>query len=178
MVTPIPDAEQVRAKCGARLTLRNSPPFRVHAVYVCALEPHDWGAMHQAADGTSWRASDFPPTGPAAQHVCAQRYVSRVDPQQSYVCSRLEGHYAEPHHDHVAGVSWSRAGDPRSTYGAAGIGARDAAQEHAQNCEAALLRIAERARRALDVTEPPGAVMATYGQALMMIIAECERGDR
>lgn len=229
--------------------------------------------MWEQADFTGG-ATDSPFTAPPpsrGEPACGQRYAipgpDLGSHQAEYRCSRPAGHYAEPHRDHAAGVSWSRAGDLRPTSLAVGMASVDALtalanergemiaryraaiacegpcscgpvtgedgdretdplcpvdgtvaqmarqlrwadsftsrimaalpfewrqpfhggdaagevvrrvqlSEHASNCEAAISRIADRARQALGA-ETTG--VAKLEQVLSQIVAECERGDR
>lgn len=81
--------------CGARLTIGWSPDPLLVAVpapmkWTCALGPHDADDRHRAADGTQWRASDFPPTAPGRLPLCGMA-SSPADGWYG-VCDRPAGH--------------------------------------------------------------------------------------
>lgn len=163
--------------CGARLTLRY--PTAVDSTDVCALGPHDFNTWHRSADGTQWRATDFPPTAPAAFGDAVARSVvaglgAQIDAMIELfgkLRSELDGGKLDAVDDALreAGIDYST--------GARGVtdlaNQRDGAREHADNAEDALSRIADMARQALG---PDG-----HGQlsvALGRILAVTEEKNR
>jgi hypothetical protein len=171
--------------CGARLTVDWSPDSFLAAPpspasWVCALGPHDANEQHRAADGTQWRASDFPPTAPTAfQSATVIRSAVAGISDQIDRMTEVFGELREA-------VDSGLMNRVRAALRAAGVedipvltaigdlvGQRDGHAEHAKNAENALLRIADMARQALG---PDG-----HGQlasALLRIIAVTEESDR
>lgn len=68
--------------CGARLTVHNADHVYPRTMtWVCVLGPHGPNDKHRAADGTQWRATDFPPTAPTGPDATIRSAVAGISTQ-------------------------------------------------------------------------------------------------